>query len=72
MVRYEVETKILCSEELGEYVTYGIRACEGGVIVESVSDISTDHALVQKLVDRCNEGGLDTIHLSDFVTDCLV
>lgn len=71
MVHYEIETRILDSEELGTYVTYGVRAVEDGVLVASVCDVSTDHDTVSKIVDRCNEGGLDKIHLSDVVSDCL-
>lgn len=71
-MEYEIKTEILCSEELGEYVTYGVNAYEGPVLVASVSDVSTDYEAVRELVRKINDGQLDPIHFSEVLADWLI
>ena len=41
------------------------------IILESISDISTDIEPIERLVKVCNNLQLDPIHLQDVVTDFL-
>ena len=56
-------------------ISFGIAAVEeyDGVIIvlESVSDISSNIKSIEHLVKICNNQKLDTIHLQDVVTDFL-
>ncbi len=60
-----------CSDILGQYTAYGIGVRCDGVEVARVSDICTDRGAVEELVRRCNDGGLDIIHLLDVVEDII-
>ena len=55
--------------------SYGIAAynTENGVgdVFASIHDISSDREKVHRLASRCNELGLDLIHLQDVVIDFL-
>lgn len=71
---YRVVEENRYSFELGHYTTYGILVtCENGGETKErlVSDVSTDQAALQKLVDLCNEGQLDICHLDDVIEDFL-
>ena len=57
--------------ELGNYVSYGIKAMCGDSEVGYVSDVSVNKEFVEDVVRRCNEGNLDVIHLMDVVEDSL-
>lgn len=48
------------------YRSYGIRCAEF-----EVGDISTDKAEVEALVELCNSGGLEPIHLLNVIEDFL-
>lgn len=65
----------LAAPELGEYVSYGIRALalESGRQNEAayISDVSCDERFVAGLADRCTRLQLDPGHLLDVVLDAL-
>ena len=68
---YSVICESLISEEGIEYTTYGILTSVGGEDIV-ISDITTDREALEDLVNRCNLGELDVIHLYDVVEDFLV
>lgn len=59
VIIYEVISAVLSDEDYGEYKTYGIvaKGVEEGreILVDSLSDISTDESLVKSLCTYCNE-----------------
>lgn len=67
MSRYSCFRERKHDDEYGYYVTYGI-LLDGEV---AVSDLCLDGRRVRDLVDLCNEGDLDPIHLPDVVEDFL-
>ncbi|MBQ8388797.1 MAG: hypothetical protein IJX46_07725 [Clostridia bacterium] len=70
MNRYLLFEEKLCSDELGTYTSFGIKVLDpNGSKIISVSDVSTDKALVTKLCNLCTEHGLDPIHLMDVIED---
>ena len=69
---YEAVRQELRSDELGEYVTYGIRASSNEQQIAFVSDVSTDKQAVQHLAELCTSDQLDPIHLNDIVEDFLM
>ena len=58
--RYETVRENAHSDELGEYKTYGIRVLAE---VASVSDVSSDKAVVDELCRSFNERELSPLHL---------
>ncbi len=73
MYRYEMYEENMESEELGVYVTYGIKAFgASGEMLCAVSDVSTDRALVQTLCESCTAEQLYPIHLRDVIEDSIV
>jgi len=60
------------------YTTYGIAAripCgseQACITIAAISDISTDAAIVDALIERCNRLALSPIHLHDIVEDFLL
>ena len=70
--RYIPTADVLKSEELGEYVSFGIRVMRvEETQIDLVSDISTELQAVQQLADLCTERELDPNHLSDVIEDFL-
>ena len=61
----------LFSEELGEYVSYGIFATRDEQTIALVSDVSTELEAVKELAARCTEHQLSPEHLSDVIEDFL-
>ena len=52
-------------------ITYGIGVLQGNVMTDYVVDISDDYNKILSLVERCNEGKLDPIHLQDIAENAL-
>ena len=68
---YEAVRHTAISEEIGDYVTYGIRVSEGGRELSFTADVSTDRETVERLAANCTDGQLDPIHLGDVIEDLL-
>ena len=68
---YCIVRENLRSEELGDYVSYGIRVYRGEEEVAFVSDVCGDSAELERLTALCTERGLDMAHLSDVIEDFL-
>ena len=72
---YRVVCQKLSAPELGPYITYGIlaardlRGCQQ--VVQFISDVSLDRALVEALARRCTAAQLDPCHLLDVVEDAI-
>ena len=66
---YEVIREELHSDELGDYVTYGIQMSAENNVLKMISDVSTNREYVKELVQRCNSEQLDPIHIDDVVSD---
>ncbi len=66
---YEAVSEKLVSDELGEYVTYGIRCSQNSVEMAFVSDVSVDEKEVKSLVAHFNSDQLDPLHLYDVLED---
>ena len=76
-VTYEMTEGVITLEGK-PHVTYGIaaRVPSGignvGSTIVAVSDISTDVAKVDALIERCNRLALSPVHLHDVVEDFLL
>ena len=68
---YEAVRHTAISEEIGNYVTYGIRVSEDGFELGFTPDVSTDMETVVRLAANCTAGQLDPIHLGDVIEDLL-
>ena len=71
---YSVFEESRSSQELGAYITYGIKAAGAdghGACLDTVSDISLSGAGVGALTQPCNELQLSPVHLRDIVEDFL-
>lgn len=68
---YSVLEENFTSEEGIEYKGYGIRIddTDGNAFV--ISDVTDDSDALAALVEHCNDGELDTIHIYDVVEDFL-
>ncbi len=71
MFRYTTVEEEFNDADLGHYVSYGICVTEDDNSILTVSDMSTNRDLVDKLVGLCNEHQLDPIHLLDVIEDAL-
>ena len=70
--RYECTSAVVDGEELMRYTIYGIRAKdEAGTVVACYDDVSTQQDFVNRLVELCNQGMLDPLHLGDVLLDYL-
>ena len=67
MCRYSCFRERKHDDEFGDYSAYGI-ALDGAAVVHG---LSTNYIRVQDLVERCNKGALDPIHLPDVIEDFL-
>ena len=64
---YELEEESLFDENIGNYISYGIRMADGSTI----ADISTDRDAVSTLIHMMNEYRLDKIHVQEVIDDFL-
>ena len=75
MFEYEVCEENLYHEDIGEYVSYGIKAFSISMNCRTeiafVSDVSVDKTAVRNLCKKCTLGNLHPIHLMDVVEDFL-
>lgn len=75
MFRFRPVKQFLFSDELGEYVSYGIHVFlltpAGCAEAGFFSDISCDPGFVELLARRCTREQLDPLHLPDIVADAL-
>lgn len=70
MFQYVPFEESLQSDELGSYISFGIKAVDSSNrITTSVSDVSTDEAFVEDLCNRCTLQQLNPIHLLDVIED---
>jgi len=53
-------------------ITYGIGVLQGNIMLDYIMDISDDYNKMLYLVERCNEGKLDPIHLKDIAENALI
>ena len=72
MIRYLPFEEERYHVDVGPYVTYGINAKdERGNVVRSISDVSTNRAIVASLCRKCTRNRLDPIHLRDVIEDAI-
>lgn len=70
MFRYIPFEEILCSDELGSYISFGIKAVDDlNNSIISVSDVSTNESVVADLCNCCTLYRLHPIHLLDIIDD---
>jgi len=68
MIYYKVVKQRLYSEELGKYVSYGIKIhTDNSRIV--LYDVSTNKRKLRRLVSLCNKNCVDPQHLMDVIDD---
>lgn len=68
MFRYLPFKKSMHSDELKDYITFGIKAFSlSGCEIMSVSDVSINEAFVIDLCRKCIDAQLDPIHLLDVI-----
>lgn len=71
-MRYMTLREELYSEELGHYVSYGIRAEDGaGRTLAHISDVGLEEEKVIGLTERLNRLEVSVLHLMDIVLDSL-
>lgn len=70
---YKVICETLSSEIIGHYETFGVAVFDSADNqVMKISDVSTDRDKVLDIVQKCNDGKLDAIHLLNVIEDSLV
>ncbi|MBQ8345150.1 MAG: hypothetical protein IJY42_02670 [Clostridia bacterium] len=70
--RYVAEVEALETEELGAYISHGIRVIRvEETPVSFVSDVSTDGEEVRRLAELCTLRELDPEHLPDVIENFL-
>lgn len=69
---YSVFEEKYYSEEVGEYIGYGIMCSDiCSREIESIEDISIDQFFVKDLADKFNRYSLSPIHFVDAVIDAI-
>lgn len=72
---YQVVKGTFSHPDIGHYTSYGIkifRVSHGKLHeLKTVSDVSTNEALVKQLATLCTRGQLSPIHLMDVIEDFL-
>ena len=72
MLKYVVFEEKFYSEEVGEYIGYGIICYnEFGQEVERIEDISLDKKFVRNLARKFNKFSLSAVHFMDAVLDAI-
>ncbi len=72
MFRYIPFRESLYSDEIGSYISFGIKVFDSsGKEIASVSDVSADEAFVTALCKKCTLYRLQPIHLLDVIEDNL-
>ena len=71
-IRYTIFEEKYYSEEVGEYIGYGIMCSDiCGREIERIEDISLDQFFVKDLADKFNRYSLSPIHFVDAVIDAI-
>ena len=65
-----IPTTICINDE--DVLTYGIGVLKNNVMLEYVLDISNDHNAVYALMELCDKGQVEPIHLKDIVENYLM
>ncbi len=72
---YEVYAEEKVLPEVGEYVSYGLRAVrsigENSEVIGEISDLTTDEAAARRLAQMCTRCRLDPIHIPEVIEDFL-
>ncbi len=72
MFRYLPIKESYYSDELGNYISFGIVVLNvSGSIITTVPDVSLDEKFVAELCCECTVNQLDPIHLLDVIEDRL-
>ena len=75
MFLYQVIKETLYHEDIGSYISYGLKVLflSYGIYEEitKVSDISIDRNAVTLLAEQCTKGQLYPVHLMDVIEDFL-
>lgn len=70
MFRYVPIKESLYSDDLGSYISFGIKVFDdSNCAVVSVSDISVNETFVSELCNLCTLHQLNPIHLLDIIED---
>ena len=67
MAFFELAEENMFREDIGHYISYGIRTDDG----EILSDISDDRKTVSELISRLNAASLEKIQLEEVIDDFL-
>ena len=68
---YYIVEEIRFITSKNEFTTYGISVSSEGLVLNTISDISTDYAFVKSLADLCNRLQLHPMQLKEVVEDFL-
>ena len=72
MLRYLLVQEELQKEELGRYLSYGIRAVDdSGKQIAFVSDVSADPTVAAQIAGLCTVGQLDPEQLRDVIQNMI-
>lgn len=72
MFRYLPIKESFHSDELGDYISFGIIVLNtSGTVITSVSDVSLNESFVTNLCRECTVHQLDPIHLLEVIEDRL-
>jgi len=70
LIWYLLSKEKLYSDELGSYISFGIKVHDlSNHETKYISDVSVDKALVKKICRRCTLHQLHPIHLYDVIED---
>ena len=70
MFRYLPFKENMHSDELGDYITFGIKAFNpSGCETICISDVSVNEAFVTDLCRKCMDAQLNPIHLLEVIED---
>ena len=72
MVTYDLVEDHIINDYCGEYDSYGIVVISDGTELKRISDISTDHEKIEKLVRLCNEVAVELVHIDSIVENFLL
>lgn len=69
VMKYKPIKEKLQNDEIGIYITCGIKVVENKQTLRIVSDVAVSYREVRKLCRRCNRLGLDIGQLDDVIED---
>ena len=76
LYRYSFFEEELFSQYIGNYISYGIKVTTENddgeqITIDSVSDVSIEREVAEKITELCNQLQLDPIQLFDVVEDMI-